>query len=81
LQEVTTPANLNLSLALFYKLLFTAQPDDTLKATYNYVHVQDVAAAHVESLKQEAAGGERIIIWGGVCVSFARHEYWIDNSV
>ena len=52
-------------MAVVYKKMLTVQPDDVLQGTYGYVHVHDVAAAHVAALKNEAAGGERIIISEG----------------
>jgi nucleoside-diphosphate-sugar epimerase len=52
-------------MAAFYKNIFTDQPDDVLQATYGYIHVHDIAAAHAAALKNEAAGGERIIISEG----------------
>ena len=52
-------------MAIVYKNVFTDQPDDVLQGTYGYIHVHDVAAAHVAALKNEAAGGERIIVSEG----------------
>ena len=52
-------------MAIVYKNVFTDQPDDVLQGTYGYIHVRDIAAAHVAALRTEAAGGERIIILEG----------------
>jgi nucleoside-diphosphate-sugar epimerase len=52
-------------MAAFYKNVLTDQPDDVLQATYGYIHVHDIAVAHVAALKNEVAGGERIIISEG----------------
>ena len=52
-------------MAVVYKNMLTDQPDDVLQGTYGYIHVHDVAAAHVAALKNEAAGGERIIVSEG----------------
>jgi nucleoside-diphosphate-sugar epimerase len=68
-----TPADLNLSMAVVYKNMFTDQPDDVLQGTYGYIHVRDIAAAHVAALRNEAAGGERIIISEGTLHSSDRH--------
>ena len=73
LQELKEPTDLNASMAAFYQNLFTDKPDDILQATYPYVHVHDIAAAHVAALRNEVAGGERIIISEGAFHSSQRH--------
>ncbi|KAF8956235.1 D-lactaldehyde dehydrogenase [Flammula alnicola] len=65
LQEVKTPAHLNVSLDIWFNMVFTEKPDAVLKSTHGYVHVKDIAAAHVIALEKEAAGGERIIVASG----------------
>ncbi|KAF4621469.1 hypothetical protein D9613_001222 [Agrocybe pediades] len=65
LQEVKAPSELNVSLDTFFKNMCTERPEDVLKGSYGYVHVEDVAKAHVDSLKTEAAGGQRLIISSG----------------
>jgi len=65
LQELKTPADLNLSMKIFHNALFTEKPDDVLQTSYGYIDVHDVAVAHVAALRNEAAGGERIIIAEG----------------
>ncbi|KAF8956234.1 D-lactaldehyde dehydrogenase [Flammula alnicola] len=62
LQEVKMPAHLNDSLAMWFNMVFTEIPDSVLKDTHGYVHVKDVAAAHVLALNLEDAAGERMII-------------------
>ncbi|KAF9553884.1 D-lactaldehyde dehydrogenase [Agrocybe pediades] len=67
LQDLKDPSNLPASVALFYKAICTEQ---TLKAVtaegpFGYVHVTDVATAHVEALKVEKAAGHRIIVAAG----------------
>ncbi|KDR70009.1 hypothetical protein GALMADRAFT_255361 [Galerina marginata CBS 339.88] len=65
LQDLKTPADLNLSLSTWYNSVVKDVPDAVLGMTYGYADVRDVADAHVESLKKDAAGGERIIIAEG----------------
>ncbi|KAF8959881.1 D-lactaldehyde dehydrogenase [Flammula alnicola] len=65
LQEVKTPAHLNVSLDIWFNMVFAEKPDAVLKSTHGYVHVKDIAAAHVIALEREAAGGERIIVASG----------------
>ncbi|KAF9554191.1 D-lactaldehyde dehydrogenase [Agrocybe pediades] len=66
LQDVSTPADLNLSLHEVYQAVFTdTLPAEALKTQYSYVHVRDIAEAHIESLKREEAGGNRIIVSAG----------------
>ncbi|KAF8953555.1 hypothetical protein BDZ97DRAFT_1929563 [Flammula alnicola] len=65
LQEVKMPAHLNDSLAMWFNMVFTEMPDSVLKDTHGYVHVKDVAAAHVLALNLEDAAGERMIISSG----------------
>ncbi|PPQ93152.1 hypothetical protein CVT25_010776 [Psilocybe cyanescens] len=62
LQDFRNLGEETLSLQRWYNFACQDQDDDFLKTTYNYVDVRDVAAAHVEAIKKEAAGGERIII-------------------
>jgi len=59
-------------MAVVYQNMLTDQPDDVLQGTYSYIHVHDIAAAHVAALRNEAAGGERIIISEG---TFRSSEY------
>lgn len=47
------------------------QTDEVLKRTFNFIHVRDIAAAHVAGLRKEKAGGERIIVTSGVYIFFA----------
>ncbi|KAJ3517039.1 hypothetical protein NLJ89_g757 [Agrocybe chaxingu] len=65
LQEVTTPACLNTSLAILYDYLFREKSDEALKGNYGYVHVRDVASAHVKALRVPEAAGERFITSAG----------------
>ncbi|KAF8953556.1 D-lactaldehyde dehydrogenase [Flammula alnicola] len=65
LQEVKVPAHLNDSLAVWFNIVFTEMPDSLLKDTHGYVHVRDVAAAHVLALNKEDAAGQRMIISSG----------------
>ncbi|KAF8959865.1 D-lactaldehyde dehydrogenase [Flammula alnicola] len=65
LQEVDSPAHLNLSVASFFNMVFKEQPDEALQNSYGYIHVKDIAAAHVLALSNEAAAGERMIISSG----------------
>ncbi|PPQ89828.1 hypothetical protein CVT25_007529 [Psilocybe cyanescens] len=53
------------SLEYWYINMCKEQLDEALGGTYGYVDIQDVVAAHVEALKQEAAGGERFIVCAG----------------
>lgn len=66
LNDFKSPSDLNLSLGLWYNSIFRDQSDDYLKMTYAFVDSADIAAAHVEALKKEAAGGERIIVSSGM---------------
>ncbi|KAF5312294.1 hypothetical protein D9619_003807 [Psilocybe cf. subviscida] len=65
LQEVPTPAQLNASLEAWFNIVFTEQSEGTLKANYGYIHVEDIAQAHILALQKPEAGGERIIISAG----------------
>ncbi|CAA7269683.1 unnamed protein product [Cyclocybe aegerita] len=65
LQEVTSPASLNTSLAMLYDSLFREKSDEVLKANYSYAHVRDVALAHVKALQVAEAAGERFITSAG----------------
>ena len=60
-------------MAVVYNNVFTDKPDDDLQTTYGYIHVHDIAAAHVAALRNKAAGGERIIISEGTSHSCERH--------
>jgi nucleoside-diphosphate-sugar epimerase len=60
-----TPANLNVSMAMFYNNVFTDKPDDVLQGTHIFVHIHDTAVAYVAALRKESAAGERIIISEG----------------
>jgi len=57
-------------MALFYDNVFADKPDDTLQETHAFIHVRDIAAAHVVALRKEAAGGERIIVAEGTFDNF-----------
>ena len=50
---------------MFYNNLVIEKPDDVLQTSYSYIHVHDIAIAHVAALRNGAAGGERIIIAEG----------------
>ena len=58
---------------VFYTNLVTEKLDDVLQTSYGYIHVRDVALAHVAALRNEAAGGERIIIAEGTLHNSADH--------
>ena len=58
-------------MAFFYDKVFADQPDDALQETHAFIHVRDVAAAHVAALRKEAAGGQRIIIAEGTISSYS----------
>ncbi|KAH9487440.1 NADPH-dependent methylglyoxal reductase GRE2 [Psilocybe cubensis] len=62
LQDFEKLGEETLSLQRWYSYACLEQSDDNLKSTWAYVDVRDVAAAHVESIKKEAAGGERILL-------------------
>ncbi|KAF8868457.1 D-lactaldehyde dehydrogenase [Gymnopilus junonius] len=65
LQKVRSPKDINVSLGYFYGMMTQDKSDEELKATYNFVDVRDVAAAHVAVLKDGKAAGERIILSNG----------------
>lgn len=76
IHEVTTPASLNTSAAIFYNYVAddtkaNAAGNDFLAQTGTcWIDVRDVAEAHALALEKEAAGGERIIINAGMSVFF-----------
>ncbi|PPQ97645.1 hypothetical protein CVT26_002443, partial [Gymnopilus dilepis] len=61
LQAVRSPDALNVSMWMIWDPIANERSDNELRATCNYVHVRDTALAHVEALRKEEAGGERII--------------------
>ncbi|KAF8900252.1 hypothetical protein CPB84DRAFT_1709067 [Gymnopilus junonius] len=65
LQVVKGPESLNISLWLFWDGIASKKSDEELKGPYNYIHVQDIALAHIAAIRKEKAGGERIIISAG----------------
>jgi nucleoside-diphosphate-sugar epimerase len=62
------PENLNTSLKPFYDLLVGDGPktQEFLSTSNSWVDVRDVALAHILSIQNEAAAGERIIVCGGM---------------
>ncbi|KAF8545719.1 NAD(P)-binding protein [Imleria badia] len=72
IHEVTSPASLNTSAAWFYNYVAdgataNAAGNDFLANTgVCWIDVRDVAEAHSLALEKEAAGGERIIVSGGL---------------
>ncbi|PPQ73615.1 hypothetical protein CVT26_010523 [Gymnopilus dilepis] len=65
LQVVKGPETLNISEWLFWDAIANPKSDEELKGTYNYIHVQDIALAHIAALQKEKAGGQRIIVSAG----------------
>ncbi|KAF8900240.1 D-lactaldehyde dehydrogenase [Gymnopilus junonius] len=59
-----TPKDLNTSMAIFWDIIANDKSEEELKQSINLVHAQDIADAHVQALRKEKAGGERIIISG-----------------
>jgi UDP-glucose 4-epimerase len=50
-------------------------PEEKLKATYAYIHVEDISLAHVVALQKNEAAGERIIVASGtLCIVFNTQE-------
>ncbi|KAF8139606.1 hypothetical protein EV363DRAFT_1249436 [Boletus edulis] len=72
IHEVSSPASLNTSAAIFYNYVADAAKanaagNDFLANTGTcWIDVRDVAEAHALALEKEAAGGERIIISSGL---------------
>ncbi|KAF9560631.1 NAD-P-binding protein [Agrocybe pediades] len=67
LQDVKKSSDLTGSPNLWYQKVVKDQDDDPLNTTpfYPYVDVRDLAAAHVNALTKEAAGGKRLLICAG----------------
>ncbi|KAH9487422.1 Ketoreductase azaE [Psilocybe cubensis] len=57
-QNFKTADEVTRSVHYWYEYMFEEQPAEILKATTTYVDVRDIAAAHVEALKKEAAAGQ-----------------------
>ncbi|KAG9310433.1 hypothetical protein JVU11DRAFT_9573 [Chiua virens] len=72
IHEVTTPASLNTSAAIFYNYVADGAKanlagNDFLANTGTcWIDVRDLAEAHALALEQEAAGGERFIVSAGL---------------
>ncbi|PPQ72545.1 hypothetical protein CVT25_004879, partial [Psilocybe cyanescens] len=69
------------SVEMWYKYMSKDQPDEILQGGYNYIDVRDLADAHVESLKKEAAGGERVIVSGGDLLFSHKPQYYADGAL
>ncbi|KAF5312153.1 hypothetical protein D9619_003808 [Psilocybe cf. subviscida] len=65
LLEVNTPDDLGVSIGAWFSNVFEDKPEETLKATYGYIHVEDISLAHVVALQKKEAAGERIIVASG----------------
>ncbi|PPQ73052.1 hypothetical protein CVT24_001630 [Panaeolus cyanescens] len=61
-QDVSKPSDLPSSLNAWYHYMFTEQPESLLTSSHCFVHVKDVARAHVLALETEEAANQRIII-------------------
>ncbi|KDR69559.1 hypothetical protein GALMADRAFT_77258 [Galerina marginata CBS 339.88] len=66
LQDISTPADLSSSLAIWWDHIKNEKADKFLKHSFPFVDVRDTAAAHVAALQETEAGGERIIISSGM---------------
>ncbi|TIA87115.1 hypothetical protein E3P99_03387 [Wallemia hederae] len=59
-QQITSPANLNTSTAMFYDFI-NGKTKSLSAPAGNYVDVRDVAMTHILALSIEEAGGERFL--------------------
>lgn len=70
LQDVPTPEALNTSNNVIYQIMLgNLKKEDLPGPAGSYVHVTDVAEAHVEALLREEAGGQRYLLADRVCPS------------
>ncbi|KAF8999674.1 hypothetical protein BDQ17DRAFT_1308461 [Cyathus striatus] len=76
IQDVNSISTLNGSLRLFYFTVLspTSQSKEQVETSTSWVDVRDVGEAHLRALKQENAGGERIIISADVSI----WQEWIN---
>jgi nucleoside-diphosphate-sugar epimerase len=67
IHEVASPGALNLSMKYWWDMVVSQEPKtrEALSAGGAWVHVRDLAEAHVLALEKESAGGERIIASAG----------------
>ena len=65
LEEPKSVSDLNTSMLIWYRLVFSNQPDDFLKGSYSVVHIADMAKANSLALRKENVGGQRMIISSG----------------
>ncbi|CAE6423185.1 unnamed protein product [Rhizoctonia solani] len=68
LHQVSNPNALNTSIATLYNFMHNKESiskEALLVPNFNFVHVQDIALAHVRALEVEEAGGQRFITSSG----------------
>ncbi|KAH9487420.1 Putative NADPH-dependent methylglyoxal reductase GRP2 [Psilocybe cubensis] len=77
-QDFKSLNELSRSVQVWYEFVAMDQPEEYLQATLSYVDIGDVTLAHVEALKKEAAGGQRIILSSG-CMTWqdARNDLFM----
>ncbi|TFK38821.1 D-lactaldehyde dehydrogenase [Crucibulum laeve] len=82
IQAISSPDHLNTSLRQWYDAVYAPSPpaaERTPALLLNanaWVDVRDIAEAHVRALEKEAAGGERIIVCGGLFT----WQDWINTA-
>lgn len=74
LRSFDLPTQLNTSLEAWFNAIFLDQPEARLKGTYGYIHVEDLALAHVTCMQKENAGGKRIIVSAGTYILDYHHS-------
>jgi hypothetical protein len=66
IHEVSAVDGLNESLRYWHDhVLVDGKTKDELKTTSSWIDVRDLSEAHVRALKEEKAGGERLIVCAG----------------
>ncbi|KAH8110863.1 NAD-binding protein [Phellopilus nigrolimitatus] len=78
LHEVSSPAALNSSVALFYEAILTQKktPEELAEMQGSWVDVRDVALGHVRALEVPEVGGQRFILSAGPFI----WQDWLDAA-
>jgi hypothetical protein len=82
IHEVKDFSALNESLRQLHdNVLLEGRSAEVLKQSSAYIDVRDLAEAHVRALKEEKAGGERIIVSAGTPNSITCVEWCIEIGI